>query len=377
VSAQLLSGQNERNPDPDLHSLRPSVVLDKGNVNPPVYKVPRAPHESALRKFAAVPDETVTILGPRRVPPVICPISNTSTAISILTSHGFTQLEAARYTNAVQQLRPDIVIGFADVEPGKKQGVKRREKVVHRTHAFTRDATQQLYHSETEQGALQKTLYFAPVLPLENTQQRLYLAHLADELRQDISGLALYDTSSLSVIPKELDDLPRLCLCDPKTPQEVLRGVALGTDIFTIPFVGEASDAGIALNFSFCSPDDTEGESNPKPLGIDFWSPIHRVDLFPLSPDCVCYTCKRHHRAYLHHLLSAKEMVAWTLLQIHNHHTMDLFFQAVRESIADGTFSVRAAAFERNYVSELPEKTGSGPRYVHHRRFPPSPNPQK
>jgi queuine tRNA-ribosyltransferase len=76
-------------------------------------------------------------------------------------------------------------------------------------------------------------------------------------------------------------------------------------------------------------------------------------------------------------VLSAKEMVAWTLLQIHNHHTMDLFFQAVRESIADGTFSVKAAAFERNYTSELPEKTGSGPRYVHRRRFPTLSEPPK
>jgi queuine tRNA-ribosyltransferase len=57
-------------------------------------------------------------------------------------------------------------------------------------------------------------------------------------------------------------------------------------------------------------------------------------------------------------------MLAWTLLQIHNHHTMDKFFSAIRASIERGTFDTDADVFHRDYAPELPEKTGEGPRCV-------------
>lgn len=307
-------------------------------------------------------------LGARRVPPIACPLSNTDNSIAILTSVGFQQLEAERYIEAVQKLRPDVVVGLADLVLGQRPGLKRREKMVDRTHAYTRDATRRLYESEEEDGAAsdlkKKTLYFAPILPLENTQQTLYLGDLGDELRQHISGLALYESSSLAIVPEALGDLPRLSFSKPKTPQEVLRDIALGADILTIPFIGGMSDGGIALDFVFPPKDQEEDEPKRKALGIDLWSPSYATDLSPLVQGCECYTCTKHHRAYIRHLLSAKEMLAWTLLQIHNHHTMDRFFAAVRESIANGTFEECMEAFERRYESCLPQQTGQGPRYV-------------
>lgn len=99
----------------------------------------------------------------------------------------------------IQRLRPDIVVGFADLAYGHAPGVKRREKMVDRTHAFTRDATRALYPEPTdnsdENSELKNPLYFAPILPLENTQQGLYLQDLEDELRPQVSGLALYESS--------------------------------------------------------------------------------------------------------------------------------------------------------------------------------------
>lgn len=94
------------------------------------------------------------------------------------------------------------------------------------------------------------------------------------------------------------------------------------------------------------------------------WSASYSTDLSPLVPGCGCYTCRNHHRAYIRHLLHAKEMLAWTLLQIHNYRTVDAFFDAVRESIRRGTFEEDVRTFERTYASALPEQTGQGPRYV-------------
>ncbi|KAL1848426.1 hypothetical protein Plec18170_008024 [Paecilomyces lecythidis] len=345
--------------------------LQKARHESPVYKLPAAAHESPLRKFIAFPEDVLLILGPRRIPPIACPTSNTENSISIMTSVGFRQLEAGQYIEAIQKLRPDIVIGLSDLVQGAQPGVKRRMKMVDRTHAYTRDATEQLYGDWVESEAQSKTLYFAPVLPLENTQQQLYLQDLAEELRPRISGLALYESASLSIIPEDLGDLPRLSLSEYKTPHDILRDVSLGADLVTIPFLSAASDGGIALDFSFPAPTSSSGSSTSssssqiplrRPLAFDMWSPSHTADLSPITPNCQCYTCTKHHRAYIRHLLSAKEMLAWTLLQIHNFHTMDLFFAGIRNSIEKGTFNQDLETFARVYESELPQQTGTGPR---------------
>lgn len=247
--------------------------------------------------------------------------------------------------------------------------------MVDRTHAYTRDATRYLYSESSAQaddnGSKLKTpLYFAPILPLENTQQGLYLQDLEDELRPRVSGLALYESASLAIIPDSLADLPRFCISEPWVPQEILRDIALGADLFTIPFIGDLSNAGIALDFIFTpsAPPEQQNErrttSAPKPLAFDLWNKSYGTDIVPISEGCQCYACQKHHRAYVHHLLSAKEMLAWSLLQIHNHHVMDQFFEAVRQSITNDTFEADVASFEREYESAFPKQTGQGPRYV-------------
>lgn len=63
-----------------------------------------------------------------------------------------------------------------------------------------------------------------------------------------------------------------------------------------------------------------------------------RQDWQALEPGCQCYTCSRHHRAYLHHLVHMKEMTASTLLSIHNIHFLHEVTSACRQAILDGCF---------------------------------------
>lgn len=303
------------------------------------------------------------ILGPRRHPPIPCPPSNTETSIAILTSIGFRQLSAEHYVEAIKKLKPDIAIGLADIVHGKPPGVKRRGKMVDRTHAFTRDALEQLYGLPEGEGEKSRAAYFAPVLPLDNVQQSLYLDDLETEFRDYLSGLALYESSSLIFIPEALGDLPRLLLSDPPSPHEILREISLGADLLTLPLIGSYSDAGIAFDFSFPTPSSSTESGAPRPLGINLWSPEYKTDVSPLREGCECYACRHHLRAYFHHLLAAKEMTAWALLSIHNHHVMDRFFAGVRDSIQRGTFDADVQTFNRAYVSGLPAPTGQGPRY--------------
>lgn len=61
---------------------------------------------------------------------------------------------------------------------------------------------------------------------------------------------------------------------------------------------------------------------------------IFQKDFSPISPSCNCYTCKNFSRAYIHHLLKAKEILAGTLISIHNIRTMNHLMEDIREALA-------------------------------------------
>lgn len=332
--------------------------------NPAVYKCPADADDSPLRRFIALQKSALLILGPRRVPPLPCPASSTSTAISIVTSLGFGMLEHEDYVEAVQKLRPDIIVGMGDVPFGHRPGVKRADKMGDRTLAWVEALVNGIESADT---ALTNTALFAPLLPIDRDVQSWYLNALRDELSEKVSGLVVYETRSVEAVPNNLVHLPRLYLGGFEGPHRLLDAISVGIDIFTLPFVNEATDAGIALNFVFSSPNFSDhntmmNEQNRQPLGIDLWSVSFSADLSPLRESCDCYTCTNHHRAYVQHLLNAKEMLGWVLLQLHNHHTMDLFFEGVRQSIQSGKFEQQRVTFQRLYQRELPAKTGQGPR---------------
>lgn len=338
--------------------LSQEVIERAAEKPPPILQMPVEAHESRLRKFIALQDEPILILGPRRIPPLPCATANTHYAISIVTSVGFSTLESTQYAEAAQELKPDIVFGMADVVD-TRPGVKRLEKMGDRTQSWLRDLVAAV---KADEGRKSDISLFASILPIEAEQQSYYLEALEEEFSEDISGLVLHDTSSVSCIPKSLSHLPRVLTANSPSPHKLLDAIAVGVDVFTVPFVGAATDAGIALDFSFPSlkPDNS---GTLLPLGLDMWSAAYAVDTTPLRDGCDCYTCSNHHKAYLQHLFSAKEMLGWTLLQIHNHRVMDNFFAGVRHTIKQDTFDKGVEVFARTYESELPEKTGQGPRY--------------
>jgi queuine tRNA-ribosyltransferase subunit QTRTD1 len=302
------------------------------------------------------------IMAPRRIPPVETPTSNTNTSISICTSVGFRYLKVKDYISAAIALQPDICIAPADILFDHKPSVKRAEKMGDRTAVWLRDT---LAQKETCREEGSDITVFAPILPIAAEQQTWYLSQLVEEFRDLVSGLVVYDADSLDVVDESLAELPILALTAPANPRQLLREISLGVDLFVLPFITGATDAGIALDFVFPPPTSDGTSSAQEPLGVDSWNPDHAMDLSPLRAGCQCYTCKNHHRAYLQHLLSAKEMLAWVLLQLHNHYIVDEFFAGVRASISNGSFEKDKEAFERYYESEFSEKKNDGPRYVH------------
>ncbi len=64
-----------------------------------------------------------------------------------------------------------------------------------------------------------------------------------------------------------------------------------------------------------------------------------REDFTPLDETCPCYTCQNFTRAYLSHLIRAQEILAYTLLSIHNITELIRFTQKIRESILNDSFT--------------------------------------
>lgn len=325
-----------------------------------------------MHNFTAMPPSILTILGARRLPAIPAPMGNSNTSVSVFTSTGFQVLTTKDYHAAVEALRPDIAVPLADLSHGPiTPNSKRALRMAERTDEWMKDWFRDLDSDEVLRPHGIAT--FAPVLPINYSIQWEYLERLSEDLVpiNQLSGLAIYDPD---VVPDMLNDyanlapLPRLSLSAPATPHHILRQVALGMDAFILPFINAVSDSGIAITFTFPPPSSEvplrEDGTRTLPLGVDLSSDIYKASLAPLSPNCSCYACTKHHAAYIHHLLAAREMLGWTLLQTHNHAAMASFFDDVRATLAEGraTFDAALRRFTEVYEPSFPAGTGARPR---------------
>ena len=282
----------------------------------------------------------------------------------------------------MRHLRPDVVIGACDIEgsradrPADWPGRRRAEKMEARTtkwvDCLARSVEKARKEQATEEGAVLRPAAWVPILPLEAERQAEYLAFLAEHGLGSFDGTVVYEPDNLPDVPEPLRSRPRLSLAYARSPQRLLRAIALGADLVVAPFVTAASEAGLALSFSFPppsapspNPPSTDGPSVPRSLALDLGPAVHATDMAPIEDGCGCHVCASYSRAYVRHLLAAREMTAWVLLQVHNHAVLDRFFAGVRGSIEKRTFEEDRRAFERAYESELPASTNEGPRYVY------------
>jgi queuine tRNA-ribosyltransferase len=61
----------------------------------------------------------------------------------------------------------------------------------------------------------------------------------------------------------------------------------------------------------------------------------------PIEATCDCYTCRTFSRAYVRHLIVAREFLAATLLSIHNLRSLIRLVGTIRSSIIAGVFEDR------------------------------------
>lgn len=79
---------------------------------------------------------------------------------------------------------------------------------------------------------------------------------------------------------------------------------------------------------------------------------VHVADVRPLDPECTCYTCTHFSRAYLRHLVMAREPLAVTLNTLHNVTYYQNLMARIREAISNDRFAELAATISTTSLGE-------------------------
>ncbi len=114
------------------------------------------------------------------------------------------------------------------------------------------------------------------------------------------------------------------------TYREIAQAIAAGVDLFDCVIPTRLARHGNAL---------VQGER------WNLKNNRFRTDFAPLDATCPCYTCQHFSRAYLSHLLRSRELLAYTLISIHNITALIQFTQQIRAAILAGTFAESFAAW--------------------------------
>lgn len=109
--------------------------------------------------------------------------------------------------------------------------------------------------------------------------------------------------------------------------QDIFNGVAAGIDTFDCVHPTRLARHGGAL---------VKG-GHKKREHINLKSGAFKIDMSPIEESCDCHTCKNYTKSYMHHLLKAQELLAYTLISIHNIRFMNRLLEAIRHAIETDT----------------------------------------
>ncbi len=113
------------------------------------------------------------------------------------------------------------------------------------------------------------------------------------------------------------------------TPANILEGVERGVDFFDCVYpTRNGRHAHLYTN---------RGK-------INLFNAKYEKDGRPIEEGCMCPTCQRYSRAYIRHLLKAKEMLGMRLCVIHNLYFYNTMMEEIRDALDNGTFKTYKAA---------------------------------
>jgi queuine tRNA-ribosyltransferase len=123
-------------------------------------------------------------------------------------------------------------------------------------------------------------------------------------------------------------------------PLDLVEGVARGVDMFDCVIQTRHARSGVAWTW--------RGR-------VRLTDQRYRSDMYPIDPTCTCSTCKTFTRAYLNHLFRVGEILAATLVSVHNIAWFQQFMAKMRGSIVDGSFEAFRADVHEHYPEDAKE----------------------
>ena len=227
-----------------------------------------------------------------------------------------------------ENLGADIIMAFDECSPPYEREYSQRALL--RTHAWA----QRCLETKTRPDQALFGIVQGGIFPDLRQESAAFIASL-DFPGHAIGGLSVGETKTemhamLEVVDDVLpEDKPRY-LMGVGSPEDLVNGVLRGIDIFDCVLPTRLARHNAAITHT--------GRLNM--MNLNFARDPH-----PLEEGCACYTCQHFSRAYLRHLVVAHEMLAATLLSIHNIHTLLQLMREIRLAILENRFDHFAAEF--------------------------------
>lgn len=143
-----------------------------------------------------------------------------------------------------------------------------------------------------------------------------------------IGGLAVGESHEemyriLDVTAPHLPEEKPTYLMGVGTPANILEAVERGVDFFDCVYPTRNGRHGHVYT--------NQGKRN-------LFNQKYTTDMRPIEEGCMCPACKRYSRAYIRHLLKAKEMLGMRLCVLHNLYFYNTMMEEIRQAIEDGAY---------------------------------------
>ena len=143
-----------------------------------------------------------------------------------------------------------------------------------------------------------------------------------------VGGLAVGETHEemYYILDETVPHLPRkkpTYLMGVGTPANILEGVDRGIDFFDCVYPSRNGRHGHVYT--------NQGK-------INLFNQKYERDMRPIEEGCQCPSCRRYSRAYIRHLLKAKEMLGMRLCVLHNLYFYNTMMEEIRDALDAGNF---------------------------------------
>ena len=125
------------------------------------------------------------------------------------------------------------------------------------------------------------------------------------------------------------------------TPKDILEGVERGIDFFDCVYP---------------SRNGRHGHLYTNHGTVRLLNAQYELDDRPIEEGCQCPTCRKYSRAYIRHLLKAKEMLGMRLCVMHNLYFYNKMMEEIRDALDKGCFS----DYKRNKLAGMEEDSDNG-----------------